>query len=216
MTQNDHLLLLFCIYCLTDTAWSPLDCPLSCLLLKAPESLPQAAPPDPCLPRASPSSLGAPGDDSESEELPGGPLPAEALPAASFSHFFLFLGGGSAFTLAGRALGSREVAAGCPVARLRSGRICRPPVPRSPRSGRSPRVTRSFSFSFSTVCGGDDFSRTGGSAVTVSGIGSGGFSDVLSGVSGLGGGAGVLGGGAELPPVDTGPLACPERLKKNI
>lgn len=51
--------------------------------------------------------------------------------------------------------------------------------------------------------------------MTVSGVCSGGFSDVLSGVSGLGGGAGVLGGGAELPPADAGPLACPERLERN-
>lgn len=179
----------------------------------APGSLSHASPPALWLPRASPSSLGAPGDDSESEELPGGPPPAEALPAASFSHFFLFLGGGSAFTLVGRALGSREVA-GCPAVRLRSGRVCRPPALRSPRSGRSPRVTRSFSFSLSTGRGGDGFSGAGGSGTAVSGVCSGGFSlIVLSGVSGLGGGAGALGGGAELPPADAGPLACPERLE---
>lgn len=144
-----------------------------------------------------------------------GPPLAEALPATSFSHFFLFLGGGSAFTLVGRALGSREVA-GCPVVRLRSGRACRPPGPRSPRSGRSPRVTRSFSFSFSTGRGGDGFSGAGCSGTAVSGVCSGGFSGgVLSGVSGLGGGAEALGVGAELPPAEAGPLACPERLEGN-
>ena len=189
--------------------------PTQCLLLKARVA---SLPPALRLPMALPSSLGAPGDDSESEELPGGPPPTEALPAASFSHFFLFLGGGSAFTLVGRDLGSREVA-GCPVVRLRSGRICRPPVPRSPRSGRSPRVALSFSFSFSFSMGRgrDGFSGAGGSGTAVSGVCSGGFSDVvLSGVSGLGGGARALGGGAELPPADAGPLACPERLEGDI
>lgn len=156
-----------------------------------------------------PSSLGAPGEDSESDELHPGPSPAEALPTASFSHFFLFFGGGSALTFEGLALGSREVV-DCPVARLRSVRICRPLVARSLRKGRSPpRVTLSFSFSFSFSAGrgGDGFSGAGGSGTVGSGVGSGGFSDVIfSGVSGLGGGAGTLEGGAELPPTGVGPL----------
>lgn len=157
-----------------------------------------------------PSSLGAPGEDSESDELPPGPSPAEALPTASFSHFFLFFGGGSAFTFEGLALGSREVV-DCPVARLRSVRICRPLVARSLRKG---RVT--LSFSFSTGRGGDGFSGAGGSGTAGSGVGSGGLSGVIfSGVSGLGGGAETLDGGAELPPTEVGPLVCPDRLEKD-
>lgn len=158
-----------------------------------------------------PSSLGAPGEDSESDELPPGPPLAEALPTASLSHFFLFFGGGSAFTFVGLVLGSREVV-DCPAARLRSVLICRPLAARSLRKGRSlPRVTLSFSFSFSfsfsTGRGGDGFSVAGGSSTAGSGVSSGGFSDVaFSGVSGLAGGAGALDGGAELPPTGVGPL----------